>query len=306
MARINKIAVNQVEGRITSDAREPNTYAYNDDGILIRHDNDRVAKRVVGPGVLYGANNDSGDQTGLNTIKLIPNEDINTDQYLVVDPTSPNHIHLRAGGAIDASNSNLILGGENTHVYISDADDQVTLKGSGGQFLNDPTDPDNQIATIGDITGGIGAKHFFSGYSTADQTGSADSIQAFTLTNLDTVRGISLVSNSRITFSRTGTYNIAFSAQFHQTNGSGVVNIWLNKNGTPVANTNTKLAITANNPFSVAAWNFFVDAAPNDYYEIIWSSDSQHTVVEYEAATGSGATLHPAVPSIIITANQVS
>lgn len=157
MARINKIVVNQVQARLTSDAREPNTYAYDENGILVRHDDDRVAKRVVGPGVLYGANKDSGDQTGLNTIKLIPNEDINTDQHLVVDPTGPNHIHLRAGGTIDASTTDLVLGGEDTHVYISDSNDQVTLKGSGGQFLTDPTDPNNQIATIGDVTTAQGA-----------------------------------------------------------------------------------------------------------------------------------------------------
>ena len=162
MARINKIVVNQVDARLTSDAREPNTYAYDANGILVRHDNDRVAKPVVGPGVLYGANNDSADQSGLNTVKLIPNEDINTDQYLVVEPTGPNHIHLRAGGTVDASNADLILGGENTHVYISDSNDQVTLKGSGGQFLNDPTDPINQIATLGSIEASHGAFDFVS------------------------------------------------------------------------------------------------------------------------------------------------
>jgi hypothetical protein len=51
--------------------------------------------------------------------------------------------------------------------------------------------------------------------------------------------------------------------------------------------------------------NLFVNAAAGDYYELMWSSDSQHTVMEYEAPTGSGPTLHPAVPSIILTVNQV-
>ncbi len=163
MAKINKIVVNQVEARLTSDAREPNTYAYDENGILVRHDDDRVAKRVVGPGVLYGANKDSGDQTGLNTIKLIPNQELTTDQHLVVDPTGPNHIHLRAGGTIDASNADLVIGGEDTHVYISDADDQVTLKGSGGQFLTDPSDPNNQIATVGYVNDNHGGFKFEEG-----------------------------------------------------------------------------------------------------------------------------------------------
>ena len=126
-----------------------------------------------------------------------------------------------------------------------------------------------------------------------------------TLNNTDWQTGIVLESNSHIKMTNAGKYNIAFSAQMHQTSSSGVVNIWLNKNGTPVANSNTKFDITANNPYAVAAWNFFVDAAAGDYYEIIWSSSDNHTVLEALAATGTGPTLHPAVPSLIVTVNQV-
>jgi hypothetical protein len=141
--------------------------------------------------------------------------------------------------------------------------------------------------------------------STVDQTGTANSIQAMTLNSTDWQTGITLESDSRIKMTESGKYNIAFSAQLHQTNSSGIINIWLAKNGTPVAESNTKCAITANNPYYVAAWNFFVNASAGDYYEIFWSSNSNNTVIEYEPAIGSGATLHPAVPSIILTVNQV-
>jgi hypothetical protein len=117
--------------------------------------------------------------------------------------------------------------------------------------------------------------------------------------------GISVANSSKITFANAGKYNIAFSAQMHQTNSSSLTNIWLAKNGTAMAYTNTKVATTANNPYTVAAWNFFVNAAAGDYYQIMWSSDSNHTVLEAEAATGSGATLHPEIPSVIVTVNQV-
>ena len=143
-------------------------------------------------------------------------------------------------------------------------------------------------------------------YSTADQGPfAANAIQAMTLNATDWQTEITLNSNSRITFTNAGKYNIAFSAQMHQTNSSGIVNVWLNKNGTPVSNTNTKFDITANNPYAVAAWNFFVNAAAGDYYQIMWSSSDNHTVLEALAATGSGATLHPEVPSVIVTVNQV-
>jgi hypothetical protein len=126
MSRLNKVVTSQVDSS-TGTQHDTNTYSYDSNGVLIRHDDDRVGKSVVGPGVLYGANKDSADQTGLNTIKLIPNEDHATDQFLVIEPTVPNHIHIRAGGTQDESNALLILGGERNAVAVSDNDRSVAI-----------------------------------------------------------------------------------------------------------------------------------------------------------------------------------
>ncbi len=185
-----------------------------------------------------------------------------------------------------------------------------------------PTGPTGSIGLTG-ATGAIGETGiqgatgptgsaplvpFFSAYSIQDQGPfTANSIQAFTYTNVGTSRDIALSNNSRIVFASTGTYDISFSAQLHQLQGGAIVNIWIKKNGSNLPNSNVKLALTANNPYFVAAWNLFVDVTtPNDYYEIIWSSDSANTKIEYELPTGSGATEHPAVPSIIVTAVKIS
>jgi len=63
------------------------------------------------------------------------------DQYIVVDPTLPNHIHLRAGGAIDSSNAILYLGGEETNVLVSDFNKQtyITANNKLWTFQNDGT-----------------------------------------------------------------------------------------------------------------------------------------------------------------------
>jgi uncharacterized protein YjlB len=93
----------------------------------------------------------SGDGNNYDTIKIVPDASREEfDQYLIIDPTEPSHIHIRAGGTIDASNADLILGGEDTGVVVSDSFDSVILKGANGQFLN-YSDPDNQIATVGNI-----------------------------------------------------------------------------------------------------------------------------------------------------------
>jgi hypothetical protein len=70
---------------------------------------------------IIGAGTGSGDGNNYGTIELVPDLDLyGEDQYLVIDPTNPDHIHIRAGGTQDESNGKLILGGERNHVYIDD------------------------------------------------------------------------------------------------------------------------------------------------------------------------------------------
>lgn len=135
MARVRRINVSQVEGRdannTTDDEIRPfgETAFYLDTNgntnklVLMMFDGTRthLKSKVLSPGVLFGSNADSGDGAGLDTIKLIPDATIynnSSDQYLIVDPTAPNHIHLRAGGTIDNSSAALFLGGENSHVEV--------------------------------------------------------------------------------------------------------------------------------------------------------------------------------------------
>jgi len=104
---------------------------------------------LIENGILYGSNADSGDDAGLDTIKLVPDVGIyqnGSDQYVIVDPTAPNHIHLRAGGPMDDSSADIFLGGEKNHVRVSDGEDMVyisTDNGEGGiniwEFTSDAT-----------------------------------------------------------------------------------------------------------------------------------------------------------------------
>jgi hypothetical protein len=64
--------------------------------------------------------NSSGDGAGYSTIELKPDTNTTNDQYLIIDPTAPSHIHIRAGGEQDASQAQLYLGGEETYVRVTD------------------------------------------------------------------------------------------------------------------------------------------------------------------------------------------
>ena len=144
MTTIRKIVTSKIDGNDanstnTSEIRPFGEAAIYIDGngptdklVLSIHDGVRTHQKskVVGPGVLYGSNADAGDGSGADTIKLIPDAGLGTDQYIVVDPTGgePGHIHLRAGGTQDASSADLYLGGELTCVRVSDTSGIVTVR----------------------------------------------------------------------------------------------------------------------------------------------------------------------------------
>jgi hypothetical protein len=148
-------------------------------------------------------------------------------------------------------------------------------------------------------------EYFGSFYSTQDQTSAgANTANKMTLNTTDISNGVSIVSNSRITIANAGVYNIQFSAQLDKTDsGDDVVDIWLCKNGSNVANSNTQTTLTGNNGKHVAAWNFFVNAAAGDYYELCWSSPDAAVFLNYVAAASTPT--RPAIPSVILTVNKV-
>lgn len=142
-------------------------------------------------------------------------------------------------------------------------------------------------------------------YSTADQlSAGANQVNKMTYNATDISNGVSIVSNSRITIANAGVYDIQFSAQLDKTDsGDDVVDIWLSKNNNNVANSNTQTTLTGNNGKHVAAWNFFVQAAAGDYYEICWSSPDAAVFLNYVGATSTPT--RPAIPSVILTVNKV-
>lgn len=150
-----------------------------------------------------------------------------------------------------------------------------------------------------------GQRDYLAAYSTQDQTNAgATAANVMTYNVTDISRGVSIVSNSRITIAKAGIYNIQFSAQFQKSDGGDdTVQIWLSKGGTNVANTTTEITLVGNNGKFVAAWNFVVQAQAGDYYELYWHSADTAVSIDYQAAASSPA--RPAIPSIILTVTQV-
>jgi hypothetical protein len=146
-------------------------------------------------------------------------------------------------------------------------------------------------------------------YSTQDQVAASTTVAyPLTLNNTDPdSSGVSIVSNSRITFANAGVYNIEFSAQVDRVSGSGTdtVDIWFRKNGTDIPESNTVVTVSggAASAKTVAAWNYMLDLSASDYVELVWRTSNTNLEFTHEPA-GTSPT-RPAVPSIIVTAHQV-
>ncbi len=120
-------------------------------------------------------------------------------------------------------------------------------------------------------------------------------------------RGVTIASNSRITFALAGTYKILASVQ--TTNlGNNVteVNFFFKKNGTAVADSNTRIDLEPRKSVGVPYHGCFtieyqLTVATNDYVELWWVADYIDVTLETIAANGT----HPAAPSVILNVAQV-
>ena len=177
---------------------------------------------------------------------------------------------------------------------------------TGSQGIVGPTGATGPTGTTG-AGGALG--YWGSFYSNQDQIAASTTVAyPITLNNTDPdSSGVSIVSNSRITFANAGVYNIEFSAQVDRISGSGTdtVDIWFRKNGTDIPESNTVVTVSggASAAKTVAAWNFMLELVSNDYVELIWRTSDTNLELTHEAASTSPT--RPAVPSVIVTAHQV-
>jgi hypothetical protein len=148
-------------------------------------------------------------------------------------------------------------------------------------------------------------------YDTTDQVaGSTTTAYAITLNSTSSDNGVTIENSSEVTFSYEGIYNIQFSIQLsNDTNATQDVDIWFRKNGTDVANSNSRFGLaprkSAGDPYHVlASLNFVESFNAGDYAQLYWRTSDVGAYIEYYAAPSSPT--RPAIPSVILTATFVS
>jgi hypothetical protein len=180
------------------------------------------------------------------------------------------------------------------------ANEYKTIAAAGNiSITNNPN-----LVTIG-TTGEVPLGYYISAYSDVTQTNvGLPSGNLMTYNNVAEANGISVRSGSNIVFGYPGTYNIQFSAQLDKTDsGTDQIDIWLKRNGANVADSSTRLDLTGNNAKVVAAWNWVLSVSSGDYTEIAWYSADADLRLFAEALISGH--IHPAIPSVILTAVQV-
>jgi hypothetical protein len=156
----------------------------------------------------------------------------------------------------------------------------------------------------------LSGRAYLSAYSTTDQTGSTSAATAMKLETTDFNAGITVANNgsgdpTRVTFAAAGTYLLAPSVQFKNTDTNDHdATVWFRKNGTDIANSATivnvpKAADGGAQFFQIVV---FVQVTAAQYVEVMWLPENVAVTVDYLAA---GA-VAPAIPSVILTAERIA
>ena len=191
-----------------------------------------------------------------------------------------------------------------------------TITMTGSMYISGSQSITGSLDVKGNITVASGSEFYLAGNKlfnygqfsdTTTQSGSANTAYSMKLNTTDFAHEVTIANGTRITPANTGIYNLQFSAQMENTANSTIdFNIWLAYTGSNVANSNTNITLTkvaGSLGRSVAAWNWMLPIAANDYVEIKWScNDSTGQIASQGTQTNPS---RPAIPSVIATLTQI-
>jgi hypothetical protein len=158
----------------------------------------------------------------------------------------------------------------------------------------------------------LAGRAYISAYSNTDQTGSVSAATAVKIENIVTspTVGITIANDgsgnpTRITFAAAGTYALAPSFQFKNTDSNDHdATFWFRKNGTDIANSASIVNIpkAADGGATFAQIVFYETVTAAQYIEIMWLPENVAVTLDFIAA---GA-IAPAVPSVILAAERIA
>jgi hypothetical protein len=162
------------------------------------------------------------------------------------------------------------------------------------------------------VYGSSGSSHSAGVYVTEAQgVASASTALAIPYDTTDTSNQVALdpLDNTKVVFAVAGYYNVQFSIQLiNATSSIDNVVLWFRKNTNDIAQTAGTVSIPSKHAGGIGAaivsWNLVVAVNAGDNIQLMYASESGNTVAgTYPPGT---APVHPASPSVILTATFVS
>lgn len=182
----------------------------------------------------------------------------------------------------------------------------MTVSAPGAQGPTGPTGPTGATGATG-AGGALG--YYGSFFDTTVQHFTALGVpQKVNINSTSTANGVSITSGSLITFAHPGVYSLTFSLQMASlVNGVSVVDYWIEYNGTPYPDSNTRIDLPTRKSAGVHSYGFAtinligVAIAPGDTVELYWLASDTSVSIETIPAVGSV----PETPSVIANVQQV-
>jgi hypothetical protein len=247
----------------------PNFWQFNVDGNLVLPN---------GNSVIYSIANSSLDPTlpNVSTMTLTPDANYNS-QVLVLDPTAPGHIHLRAYAFsnIDDPAANIFLGGENTAFEItSGANNEARIHSNNYTWT---------YGNDGNLT--LPGNTFAVNYANGTQV---------------SLNGLPAGSNNQIQFNSNGAFGASANYTFTDTVGGGTVTVGnelnLLGNGTiGTSNNNLNIQPAGNLVVTASAYNWTFDIAgnltlPGNTFAVNYANGSQASAPLVDITDTNGLT----------------
>jgi hypothetical protein len=134
-----------------------------------------------------------------------------------------------------------------------------------------------------------------------------DTAYAMKFGTTDFTKNIAITSNTRITATNAGLYNLQWSGQFQNSNNSEHdVHIWLKVNGVNINGSTGLISVPPShggiNGHGIFGWNYFINLTAGQYVEIWWQTNSTAVSIETYAASGN----YPSTASVVATMTQVN
>jgi hypothetical protein len=138
----------------------------------------------------------------------------------------------------------------------------------------------------------------------SDQTATLPNVAyavSFDTTAFERATWVDPASRDSIYVADAGVFNFEFSAQVDKTSGgTALLWIWARVNGVDVPDSAGEVRIQGNSSELVVSWNWLLELAPGDAFQIMWAVDDTSVRLEHFPA----AAPVPAIPSVILTVTQ--